>query len=272
MGKYPYNVGSAIVYSSILLAFLWWLPVIGPIIIGYITGRKAGGPMKGLIAMAVPIFFYFFIIHAIHVGWIHVPPIVESYFQGTALTSVAALPFMNYVETTVNTATNIALYFTNYLYYAPPSFFIMFSFAFIGGVVSRQVILERGLYKEEKPKKVPKKNKVKMEDIPTHRPVPFNAKVMVARPVTASTGEYYEMYPVSGVPQVARKVTNVTAEPKTRKTTRRKPKTTRSHKKKKIKSFEEVENSKFVVHPMEPPRNVVIKKRKVNASHSIAFL
>jgi len=264
MEKYPYNVGSAIVYSSILLASLWWLPVIGPIIIGYITGRKAGGPMKGLVAMAVPVFFYFFIIHAIHVGWIHIPPIVESYFQGTAITSVAALPFMNYVETTVNTATNIALYFTNYLYYAPPSFFIMFSFAFIGGVVSRQVILERGLYKEKKPKKVPKKNKIKVEDIP-HRPVPFNAKVMVARPVAAASEEYYEMYPVHAVPKKSVKTVATTATKKT-------PKKSKRTKKKKIKSFEDMENSKFVVHPMEPPRNVVIKKRKVNASHSIAFL
>ena len=262
MEKYPYNVGSAVVYSFILLAALWWLPVIGPIIVGYITGRKAGGPLKGLVAMAVPVFFYFFIIHAIHVGWIHIPPIVESYFTGTALTSVAALPFMNYVETTVNTATNIALYFTNYLYYAPPSFFIMFSFAFIGGVVSRQVILERGLYKERAPKRVPKKQKVKMEDIP-RRPVPFNAKVMVAKPVaTMSPEEYYRMYGIP-VAQPAQAVKVKKSTPKKRK---------RNTKKKKIREFETGENSKFVVHPMEPPRNVVIRKKKVNASHSIAFL
>ncbi len=262
MEKYPYNIGSAVAYSFILLAALWWLPVIGPIIIGYITGRKAGGPLKGIVAMAVPVFFYFFIIHAIHMGWINIPPIVESYFTGTAITSVAALPFMNYVETTVNTATNIALYFTNYLYYAPPSFFIMFSFAFIGGVVSRQVILERGLYKEKAPKKVRKKNKVKMEDLPHHRPVPFNAKVMVAKPVaTMSADEYYRMYGLPTAPVAA-------ANPKksTKKTNKK------GSKKRKIKKFEVEENSKFVVHPMEPPRNVVIKKRKVNASHSIAFL
>ena len=159
--KYPYSMKEAIGYSIILMISLWWLPVVGPIIIGYITGRKAGGPLKGIVAMLIPILLYFFVIYAIGVGWINVPGVIGSYFSG----SLISVPFVPYLKDTVVKSISVGMNLQNYLYYAPPSLFIMLAFAFIGGAMSRQVILERGIYPQKK-MWIKRKNKLKNEDIP----------------------------------------------------------------------------------------------------------
>ena len=159
--KYPYSIKEAVGYSLILMVSLWWLPVIGPMIIGYVTGRKSGGPVKGVIAMLFPILLYLFIIYAVGVGWIRIPVLIRNYFSG----SIVGIPFVPYIKETIIQGVNIGLNMQNYLYYAPPSFFIMLAFAFIGGTISRQVILERGIYPQKKPLIV-RKNKIKNEDIP----------------------------------------------------------------------------------------------------------
>ncbi len=144
--KYPYSFGSAVGYSIVLLVSLWWLPVLGPIIIGYVTGRKAGDPLKGLVAMAVPIALYFVIVQLVAMGWVHVPHLVQGYFSGYLSSSVAGAVFVPYVKQTFAMGMEVGTNLLSYLYYAPSAFFIMLTFAFIGGAMSRQVILERGIY------------------------------------------------------------------------------------------------------------------------------
>ncbi|NPA75084.1 MAG: hypothetical protein GXO25_03255 [Euryarchaeota archaeon] len=144
--KYPYSMSSAVGYSIVLLVSLWWLPVLGPMIIGYITGRKAGGPVKGAIAMVVPIVLYFFIVYFMAIGWIHMPHMVSRYFTGYFASSVAGTSILTYVQETMNTGIMIGKHVENYLYYAPTAFFIMLAFAFIGGAISKQIIMERGIY------------------------------------------------------------------------------------------------------------------------------
>ncbi len=139
----PYSIRAAIGYAITLLVLLWWLPIIGPIIIGYVTGRKAGGPMKGVMAMLVPIFLYFFLIYAVSVGWVNIPPIVQNYFNGSLIGGMANTVFIPYFRETISTALQMGIMAKSYLYYAPSSLFIMLAFAFIGGTMSRQLILER---------------------------------------------------------------------------------------------------------------------------------
>ncbi len=153
--KYPYSLSGAIGYSIVLLVSLWWIPVVGPMIIGYITGRKAGGPVKGILAMMVPIALYFLILQGITMGWVHVPHIVSGYFGTPA--SVVLVP---YLQETITTGINVGISIEKYLYYVPPAFFIMLSFAFIGGAMSRLVILEKGIYPERNLSRlVPKRKK-----------------------------------------------------------------------------------------------------------------
>ncbi len=313
MKKYPYNMGSAIIYSVALIATLWWIPVIGPIITGYITGRKAGGPIKGLTAMAIPLILYFMIVNAIHRGLINIPPVVSTYLGGTILTSTVAIPFAHYIEKTAQVAMSVAVYLNHYIYYAPPSFFIMLSFAFIGGAVSRQVILERGIYKEKRApyakflkKKETKEFEVEEESeekpIPVRRraPVEYNPypqpQPMYAQPAKphyphTDPQDYppnYGPQPYYAVPQPQQtnqpiwvqngRFNDRESQPapqsvpqelprKTKRNTRRRPK-----RRKQIKPFEDERESKFVVHPMEQPKSVLIKKKSVNRDSSIAFL
>jgi hypothetical protein len=226
MKKYPYGMGSAVLYSSVLLATLWWIPVVGPIIVGYITGRKAGGPFRGLVAMSIPIALYLFAVQAIARGWINLPPAMGTYLQSSIINSSDALPYISYFLTTVQVASNVGTEITSYLYYAPPSFFIMLSFAFIGGTVSRQIILERGLHKE--PSKVIKKApKIRSIEVP---------------------------------------------EPKKKEMKVKNKKAKKSVKTKKVHKFEDVESSKFVIHPMDTKKKVPINGRKVHTAHGIVFL
>ena len=157
--KYPYSMKEAIGYSLILLVSLWWLPVIGPMLIGYVTGRKSGGPIKGVIAMLIPIVLYFFIIYSIGIGWIRVPGVIKNYFSG----SIIGIPFVAYLKETIMRGVDIGLNLQGYLYYAPPTFFIMLAFAFIGGAMSRQVILEKGIYPQKRPL-IKKKKKIENLD------------------------------------------------------------------------------------------------------------
>ena len=299
MGKYPYSFGEAVIYSGVLLITLWWIPVLGPIIIGYITGRKSGGPLKGLFAMAIPIFLYLMFLQAIQTGLINIPQNVNSYIHGAILTTTVALPFANYFENTINIATNVGLHIENYLYYAPPSFFIMLSFAFIGGAVSRQIILEKGIYpkRKEKVKEEPKEEEI----VPRRAPVPYNPYPEYAQQPSPQMygpqnqpNPYMQPYNAYPTPQMQQGYYPHHAQPRATQAYYAQPQYSenemdaypnedslpihpskpkrRRTKRKKIREFKDEGNSKFVVHPMDTKKEIAIKKKRINNEHSIAFL
>ncbi len=53
--KVVYSFWSASKYVLILSLMLWWLPMFGQMIAGYVGGRRAGGPWKGVAAAIVPV-------------------------------------------------------------------------------------------------------------------------------------------------------------------------------------------------------------------------
>ncbi len=295
MKKYPYSVTAAISYAIILLLTLWWLPIVGPIIIGYITGRKSGGPVKGVVAMSVPIFLYFSFIFAVAQGWINIPRVFSTEFIGTLISTFGSLPvfsFLSYADATLNLAMHVGTYFQHYLYYAPPSFFIMLSFAFIGGAVSRMVILEHGIFPEKKPLFVRKKDKLQEEDVPK----PFHSHVMMVQPVgrvkpfvipeeesgeeaaesnaveTANMekrGTGHRMRPAKLKVDEEERGAEVSVKEKMVKNKLGKR---RTRKRRGLRKFEDEESSKFVIHPVEEPKPVIVSGKKINKKHSITFL
>lgn len=48
-GSDPFNVRSAYAITLLLTALLWWLPIFGQMIAGYVGGRKSGSLVKGVI-------------------------------------------------------------------------------------------------------------------------------------------------------------------------------------------------------------------------------
>ena len=54
MSNRPGSIGSAIIWMFVLSILLFWLPVIGPLIAGFVGGRKAGGLGNAIIAVILP--------------------------------------------------------------------------------------------------------------------------------------------------------------------------------------------------------------------------
>jgi hypothetical protein len=57
--KVPYSFWSAVKYSFILTVLLWWLPIFGQMVAGFVGGRRAGKPWKGVLAALVPLTIIF---------------------------------------------------------------------------------------------------------------------------------------------------------------------------------------------------------------------
>lgn len=51
-----HNIIVGIWYVFILSCLLWWLPLFGQMIAGYLGGRKAGSPTKGVFVAVIPVF------------------------------------------------------------------------------------------------------------------------------------------------------------------------------------------------------------------------
>lgn len=54
MVQRPGSVGSAILWIFILSLLLFWLPVLGPLIAGFVGGRKAGSVGNAILAVILP--------------------------------------------------------------------------------------------------------------------------------------------------------------------------------------------------------------------------
>jgi hypothetical protein len=48
------SIGSAVIWMFVVSILLFWLPVIGPLIAGFVGGRRAGGLGNALIACILP--------------------------------------------------------------------------------------------------------------------------------------------------------------------------------------------------------------------------
>jgi hypothetical protein len=54
MAERPGGVSSAIVWMFVLSILLFWLPIVGPLIAGFVGGRKAGTVSNALLAVFLP--------------------------------------------------------------------------------------------------------------------------------------------------------------------------------------------------------------------------
>jgi hypothetical protein len=54
MAKRPGSIGSAILWMFALSILLFWLPVLGPLIAGFVGGRKAGSIGDAILAVLLP--------------------------------------------------------------------------------------------------------------------------------------------------------------------------------------------------------------------------
>jgi hypothetical protein len=135
-----YSFWSAAKYTLILSLVLWWLPLFGQMIAGYVGGRRAGGPWKGVAAAIVPVICLYFVMTGFETGFL------PSHIMGVAIAPAAIgaslsanLPFLapylefssEYVGAFVSALAGSSPYGIN-------TYVVTVAFAYVGGILAEQ--------------------------------------------------------------------------------------------------------------------------------------
>lgn len=135
-----YSFWSASKYVLILSLMLWWLPMFGQMIAGYVGGRRAGGPWKGVAATIIPVVGLYVVMTGFDSGFLpsHVLGVaIAPAAVGTALSSNVPLisPYIQfsseYVGSFVNALAGASPYGIN-------TYVLTVAFAYVGGVLAEQ--------------------------------------------------------------------------------------------------------------------------------------
>ncbi len=136
-GKISYDFWSGVKYIVVLSALLWWIPLFGPMLAGYVGGRRTGGPKKGILASIVSLGIIGAIYYALTQGYIYITfeRLVEYPEQLMAIaTSHSVLgPYFEFLR----------LYWTAFFNevlagvpFGTNSYILTVIFAYIGGIIS----------------------------------------------------------------------------------------------------------------------------------------
>lgn len=138
-GRKVYSIWGAMKYTAVLSLLLWWLPVFGQMIAGYVGGRKAGSPLKGVISAILPVIALFAVIttvdHFISQSFIASGSASSSLLAGFATGIPVIGPYLDftrgYVMSFLDSLAGSAPYGMN-------SYIITLAFAYIGGILADQ--------------------------------------------------------------------------------------------------------------------------------------
>jgi hypothetical protein len=139
-GPVVYSYWSAVKYTFTLSLLLWWLPIFGQMIAGYVGGRRAGSPFKGMMSALIPVIFIFAVTMLVRIGII--PTVIFGIdLSPDAIAAVVASnvpviqPYLEFVDmyltsffTSLHSTANLGL----------DSYVTTVAFAYIGGVLSQQ--------------------------------------------------------------------------------------------------------------------------------------
>ncbi|OGS44213.1 MAG: hypothetical protein A3K76_06230 [Euryarchaeota archaeon RBG_13_57_23] len=135
-----YSFWSASKYVLVLSLMLWWLPMFGQMIAGYVGGRRAGGPWKGVVASIIPVVAIWGVMTGFETG------LLPSHMFGVAIAPAAIGAAINsdipllapyfqfsseYVGGFVEGLAGASPYGINY-------YVLTVAFAYVGGVLAAQ--------------------------------------------------------------------------------------------------------------------------------------
>jgi hypothetical protein len=135
-----YSFWSAAKYTLILSLVLWWLPLFGQMIAGYVGGRRAGGPWKGVAAAIIPVACLYVVMTGFDSGFF------PSHVFGVAIAPAAvgasiadSIPFISpylqfsseYVGSFVDSLAGSSPYGINV-------YVVTVAFAYVGGILAEQ--------------------------------------------------------------------------------------------------------------------------------------
>ncbi len=137
--KKIYSFWAGVWYTTVLSILLFWLPPFGQMIAGYVGGRKAGSPRKGMIAALAPMSFIFLLFIMRHfegfvteIDWFLGLPGQGAEWLGTNLPIFGPIiEFMaHYTQTFVSTMWTYEFFIYPYV--------LTVIFGYVGGILSLQ--------------------------------------------------------------------------------------------------------------------------------------
>ncbi len=135
-----YSFWSASKYVLVLSIMLWWLPMFGQMIAGYVGGRRAGGPWRGIAASIVPVVAIYGVLAGFSTG------LIPSHLYGVTIAPAALVTVLNtnipllspylqfstqYVGAFVKGLAGVSPYGIN-------TYVLTVAFAYVGGVLAEQ--------------------------------------------------------------------------------------------------------------------------------------
>ena len=138
--KVVFSFWSAAKYVFILSMMLWWLPMFGQMIAGYVGGRRAGGPWKGVAASILPVACIYAVVTAFDTG------LLPSHLFGVAIAPAAIGASLNnsipLVSPYLSFSSEYVGAFVNGLEGSSPyginTYVLTVAFAYVGGVLAEQ--------------------------------------------------------------------------------------------------------------------------------------
>jgi len=125
-----YGILRGMLWTVVLGAMLFWLPVVGPAAAGYVGGRKAGGPLRAVVAVAIPaaILLIGLAFLSSELGIVPSANAIPQDFTYGPLADLEAysLPIIASLQSSVD----------SWIASPPEAFFIMGVFALVGGLLS----------------------------------------------------------------------------------------------------------------------------------------
>ncbi len=135
--KKVYRLWLGVFYGIILLLSLYWLPLFGPMIAGYIAGRRAGSPLKGSIAAAIIIVVFYVIQSPEVLG--NIPINLQATKDSIRTAAVSHLPWLSpAISFVVSYTTPAVSILSGQISYTPQTYTILLVFAYIGGTIASQ--------------------------------------------------------------------------------------------------------------------------------------
>ena len=135
-----YSFWSASKYVFILSIILWWLPMFGQMIAGYVGGRRAGGPWRGVAASILPVVCLYVVITGFDSGFF------PSHLFGVAIAPAAvsavlsdSVPFVSpYIQFSSEYVGSFVAALSGASPYGINTYVLTVAFAYVGGILAEQ--------------------------------------------------------------------------------------------------------------------------------------
>ncbi len=138
-GGKPFSFYAAVKVTFVLSLLLWWLPIFGQMIAGYVGGRKAGSPNRGMLAALIPVGLFSMAIYGASIGVLPPlsflcdsnGPLLAAFSEDLpALGAVmgAVIAYLESFLAAVGSTTSLHI----------NSYIITVAFAYVGGILAEQ--------------------------------------------------------------------------------------------------------------------------------------